>query len=446
MDYVPNTSENKTKMLEKIGVKDFSQLIKSIPSSLFLKRELCLPRALSEVELAKHIQTLSSRSKSTHEMISFLGGGAYDHFIPSVVNHILSRSEFYTAYTPYQAEVSQGTLQSVYEYQSLICQLTGMDVSNASMYDGASAVAEAALLAHSETGRDEVLVFNSVHPHYIQVLRTYTEGVRLKIKVGRLAEGLIDVDDLKKKVSAKVACVIVQNPNFFGLIEEVKEIESAVHSFGTLLIMVCDPISLGLLKPPGEYGADIACGEGQALGNPQNFGGPFLGYFACKKDLIRRMPGRIIGATTDTEGKRGFVMTLQTREQHIRREKATSNICTNEALCALASCVYLSLMGKSGLKKVAELCLQKSHYASEKITQIDGFSKKFSASFFRDFVVQTPVPPKRIIRSLLKRNILAGIDLSGYKLGLKNCLLLSVTEKRTKEEIDYFVEQLRKLV
>ena len=446
MDYVPNTSENKTKMLEKIGVKDFSQLIKSIPASLLLKRELCLPPALSEVELAKHIQKLSSKSKSTHEMISFLGGGAYDHFIPSVVNHILSRSEFYTAYTPYQAEVSQGTLQSAYEYQSLICQLTGMDVSNASMYDGASAVAEAALLAHSETGRDEVLVFNSVHPHYIQVLRTYTEGVRLKIKVGRLAEGFIDVDDLKKRVSAKVACVIVQNPNFFGLIEEVKEIESAVHSFGALLIMVCDPISLGLLKPPGEYGADVVCGEGQSLGNPQNFGGPFLGYFACKKNLIRRMPGRIIGATTDTEGKRGFVMTLQTREQHIRREKATSNICTNEALCALASCVYLSLMGKSGLKKVAELCLQKSHYALEKITQIDRFSKKFSAPFFREFVVQTPVPPKRIIRSLLKKNILAGIDLSGYKLGLKNCLLLSVTEKRTKEEIDYFVEQLKKLV
>ena len=446
MDYVPNTSENKKRMLEKIGVKDFSQLIQSIPASLLLKKELGLPRALSEVELTKHMQELSSKSKSTHEMISFLGGGAYDHFIPSVVNHILSRSEFYTAYTPYQAEVSQGTLQSIYEYQSLICQLTEMDVSNASMYDGASAVAEAALLAHSETGRDEVLVFNSVHRHYVQVLRTYTEGVGLKIKVGRIAEGLIDIADLKKRVSDKVACVIVQNPNFFGLTEEVKEIESVVHSFGALLIMVCDPISLGLLKPPGKYGADIACGEGQSLGNLLNFGGPFLGYFACKKNLIRRMPGRIIGVTTDTEGKRGFVMTLQTREQHIRREKATSNICTNEALCALASCVYLSLMGKSGLKKVAGLCLQKSHYALEKIAQIDGFSKKFSAPFFKEFVVQTPIPPKRIIKSLVKRKVLAGIDLSMYKLGLANCLLISVTERRTKEEIDYFVEQLKKLV
>jgi glycine dehydrogenase subunit 1 len=446
MDYIPNTFENRKRMLEKIGVKDFSQLIQSIPPSILLKRELCLPQALSEMKLVKHLQELSFKNKSTQEMISFLGGGAYDHFIPSVVNHILSRSEFYTAYTPYQAEVSQGTLQSIYEYQSLICQLTGMDVSNASMYDGASALAEAALLAHTETQRDEVLVFNSVHPHYIQVLRTYTRGAGLKIKVGRTDEGLIDVDDLEKRISKKVACVIVQNPNFFGLIEEVEKIEPLVHSSDALLVMVCDPISLGLLKPPGEYGADLACGEGQSLGNPLNFGGPFLGYFAGKENLIRRMPGRIVGATTDTEGKRGFVMTLQTREQHIRREKATSNICTNEALCALASCVYLSLMGKSGLKKLAELCLQKSHYALEKITQIDGFSKKFSAPFFKEFVLQTPIPSKRIIKSLLKKNIFAGIDLSGYRLGFQNCLLISVTEKRTKEEIDYFVEQLKKLV
>lgn len=446
MDYVPHTFEDKKKMLEKIGVESFEKLLESIPESLRLKRELSLPLPKSELELKTHLKELSEENKSTEKLISFLGGGAYDHFIPSVVEHIISRAEFYTAYTPYQAEVSQGTLQPIYEYQSLICELTEMEVSNASMYDCASATAEAALLAHSQTKREEVIIFDSVNPFYIDVLKTYTQRLDLKINLRKNKGGIVDLDDLKKTVSEKTACVVVQNPNFFGLLENVEEVEPSVHSSGALLIMVCDPISLGVLKPPGEYKADIAVGEGQSLGNRQSFGGPFLGFFTAKKGLIRRMPGRIIGATQDQEGKRGFVMTLQTREQHIRRERATSNICTNQALCALASCVYLSLLGKSGLRKVAELCLQKSHYTALRIEELDGFKMKFNSPFFKEFVVQTPVPPEKIIKELLKRKILAGIDLKKSKLGLENCLLISVTEKRTKEQIDYFVEELKKLI
>jgi glycine dehydrogenase subunit 1 len=446
MTYVPNTENDRKEMLKQIGVESFENLIECIPESIRLKEELKLPPPLSELQLTKLLTDLSTQSKNTSQLISFLGGGAYDHFIPAVVDHIISRSEYYTAYTPYQAEVSQGTLQSIYEFQSLICELTGMDVANASVYDGATAVAEAALLAHAETQRNEILVAGPVNPNYREVLSTYCRSLKLKVKTASPNEGLTDLEVVRKNVSEKVACVILQSPNFFGLIENVQEIESLTHSVGALLVLVCDPISLGILKTPGEYNADMAVGEGQALGNNLSFGGPYLGYFACKRNLIRRMPGRIVGATTDTQGRRGFVLTLQTREQHIRREKATSNICTNQALCALASCVYLSLLGKSGIKKVAFLCLQKSHYVFDEITRIEGFKKRFDAPFFKEFVVETPIPPKRIIRSLMKRNLFAGIDLARFDRKLKNCLLVCVTEKRTKEEIDYLVDELRKLV
>jgi glycine dehydrogenase subunit 1 len=445
MSYVPNTEHDRKEMLKKIGVESFEDLIGCIPHSVRLKEELKLPFPLSELQLTKLLTDLSCQNKKTSQIISFLGGGAYDHFIPAAVDHIISRSEYYTTYTPYQAEVSQGTLQAIYEFQSLICELTGMDVANASMYDGATAVAEAALLAHAETQRDEVLVAGSLNPSYKEVLSTYCRSLRLKVKTLPLNEGLVDLGAVKKKVSEKVACVILQNPNFFGLIEDVEEIELLTHSVGSLLVLACDPIALGILKTPGEYNADMAVGEGQTLGNNLSFGGPYLGYFACKRNLIRRMPGRIVGATTDNQGKRGFVLTLQTREQHIRREKATSNICTNQALCALASCVYLSLLGKSGIKKVAFLCLQKSHYAFDEITKIEGFKKRFDAPFFKEFVVETPFPPKRIIKSLMKRNLFTGIDLAQFDRKLKNCLLVCVTEKRTKEEIDYLVDELRKL-
>ncbi|KPL01155.1 MAG: glycine dehydrogenase [candidate division Zixibacteria bacterium SM23_73_3] len=445
MSYVPNTEQNRKEMLEKIGVREFSELIGAIPDSVRLRDELKLPPSLSEMELTKLLGERANQSKDASQMICFLGGGAYDHFIPAIVDHIISRSEYYTAYTPYQAEVSQGTLQTIYEFQSLICELTGMDVANASMYDGASAAAEATLLAHAHTGRDEVLVAGSLNPNYRDVLNTYCGSIKIKVRSLPLVEGLVDVEETKKKLSDKVSCVIVQTPNFFGLLENVGEIEPLAHSVGALVILVCDPISLGILKTPGEFNADIAVGEGQALGTNLNLGGPYLGYFACRRSLIRRMPGRIVAATTDTRGKRGFVMTLQTREQHIRREKATSNICTNQALCALSACVYLSLMGKSGIRKVAKFCLQKSHYATEQISRIDGFKKRFDAPFFKEFVIETPFSPKRIVRSLLKRNIFAGIDLSRFDRKLKNHLLVCVTEKRTKEEIDHLVDELRKL-
>lgn len=446
MSYIPNTEDDLKIMLEKMGVNNFEELINAIPEPLRTKKELKLPKGLSEFELKNLLKGMSEENKSSDDLISFLGGGAYDHFIPSVVNHILLRSEFYTAYTPYQPEVSQGTLQSIYEYQSLICQLTEMEVANASMYDGASAVAEAALLSLAETGRNEILVSASLNPNYHKVLCTYCERGGIKIRKMELNDGITDLEFLDKKLSPKTAGFILQSPNFFGLIENVAEIERKVHSVGALLIMVCDPISLAILKTPGEYGADIAVGEGQPLGNSLNYGGPYLGFFTCKKSLIRRMPGRIVGATVDSKGRRGYVLVLQTREQHIRRDKATSNICTNEALCALAATIYLSLLGKNGLRKVAELCLQKSHYVAERISQLDGFKLKFQKPFFKEFVIDTPIPAKRVIKLLQKKNILAGIDLSSFDRKLRNCLLVSVTEKRTKKEIDLLIENLRNIV
>lgn len=447
MCYAPNTDQNRKEMLEKIGVRDFSELIQAIPDSIRLKDELKLPPPLSELELTGLLDELASRNRNASQTICFLGGGAYDHFIPAIVDHITSRSEYYTAYTPYQAEVSQGTLQSIYEFQSLICELTGMEVANASMYDGATAVAEAALLAHAHTRRDEILVAGSLNPNYRKVIDTYCGSIKLKVDTLALeeGEGVVDPDAAKKKITDKVACVIVQSPNFFGLLEDIKEIEPLVHSVEALLVLACDPVSLGILKAPGEYNADIAVGEGQALGNRLYLGGPYLGYFACKQQLIRRMPGRIVAATADTKGRVGYVMTLQTREQHIRRERATSNICTNEALCALSACVYLSVMGKSGIRKVAELCLQKSHYAAEQIAGIDGFKKAYEAPFFKEFAIQTPIPAGKIVGALLERNIFAGVDLGPFDQNWANQLLVCVTEKRTKKEIDLLVEELKKL-
>jgi glycine dehydrogenase subunit 1 len=447
MSYVPNTDRNRKEMLERIGVRDFVELIGSIPDSLRLKQDLEIPSPLSEPELTRLLTGLANRNRDADHSICFLGGGAYDHFIPAIVDHIISRSEFYTAYTPYQAEVSQGTLQSIYEYQSLICELTGMDVANASMYDGATAVAEAALLAHAHTGREHILVGGSLHPHYRKVIDTYCGSIKLKVDTLPLVEGegLLDGDAVESMISDKVACVIVQTPNFFGLLENVKKIEPIVHSSGALLILVCDPISLGVLRTPGEYNADIAVGEGQALGNNLYLGGPYLGYFAAKRDLIRRMPGRIVAATTDTKGRVGYVMTLQTREQHIRRERATSNICTNQALCALSACVYLSVMGKMGIRKVAELCLQKSHYAAEQIDRISGFKRKYKTPFFKEFVIETPIPAEKVVRSLLDKGILVGVDMAGFDQSWRNQLLICVTERRTKTEVDLLAEELKKL-
>jgi len=443
MPFIPNTDADRQAMLERIGVPDFETLIGNIPKELRFTQELNLPPAVSELEIAREIHHKTRCNESVADAISFLGGGAYDHFIPAAVGAIISRSEFYTAYTPYQPEVSQGTLQAIYEYQSMIAELFDMEVANASMYDGGSALAEAALMAVAETGRKKILVSRGVHPHYRQVLQTYCHGQRIHIQFADLENGMTSLTDLAAKIDATTAAVMVQHPNFLGNLEEVFAISEQCHHHGALLISSTDPISLGLLEPPGRYDVDIATGEGQSLGNSLNFGGPYLGIMACKFDLIRRMPGRIVGATVDRLGRRGYVLTFQTREQHIRREKATSNICTNQALVALAATVYLALMGKQGIQHVANLCLQNSHYLAEQIQQLDGYQLAYTAPFFKEFVVTTPVPPHQIIERLLLQRIYAGIDLSRYDYGQTNGLLIAVTEKRTKAEMDAFVDALK---
>ncbi|MBI4552926.1 MAG: aminomethyl-transferring glycine dehydrogenase subunit GcvPA [Candidatus Latescibacteria bacterium] len=447
MTYIPNTDADREAMLRAIGIPSIQALLSTVPREVRLTRPLRLPAALSEPELRDLMAELAGQNLDFDHAVSFVGGGMYDHFVPSAIRHLASRSEFLTSYTPYQPEVSQGTLQAIYEYQSMICELTGMDVANASMYDGASATAEGMLLARAATGRSRVAVAGSVHPQYIETLRTYAHGPRLTIDLIPCPNGALDPARLHDAVSDQTACVLVQHPNFFGGLEAVADIERITHAHGALLVMAVDPMSLGLLKPPGDYGADLAVGEGQGLGNQVSFGGPTVGFFAARQELIRRMPGRIAGKTVDTQGRRGFVLTLQAREQHIRREKATSNICTSQQLNALMATIYLSMMGKVGLRKVGELCLQKSHYAADQISQLPGFSLRFSIPFFKEFVVRTPVPPGRIVHELAKQRLLAGIDLGWFpSLNVDDCLLVAVTERRTKPQIDRFVEALGALI
>jgi glycine dehydrogenase subunit 1 len=375
--------------------------------------------------------------------VSFVGGGMYDHFIPSAIRHLAGRSEFLTSYTPYQPEVSQGTLQGIYEFQSMICALTGLDVANASMYDGASATAEAMMMARAITGRNRVTLAGSLHPQYMETVRTYAHGPGIAVDVVACPDGGVDADALRKAVSDQTACAIIQHPNFFGNLEDMTALEPVVHGVGALLVMVVDPIALGLLKPPGAYGADIAVGEGQALGNAMSFGGPALGFFAVKEEYVRRLPGRIAGQTVDQQGRRGFVLTLQAREQHIRRDKATSNICTSQQLNALMATIYMALMGKQGLGRVAELCLQKSHYAAERIAAIPGYRLRFDRPFFKEFVVHTPGNPSAVIHELAKEGVLAGVSLRRFPaFDLEDGLLIAVTERRTRAQIDRLVDLL----
>ncbi|KPL18272.1 MAG: glycine dehydrogenase [candidate division Zixibacteria bacterium SM23_81] len=444
MPYIANTDTDRQKMLEAIGVTSFEELLEAIPEPLRWSGELSLPSGSTEQEVVHEVQALSWENHSSERLVSFLGAGAYDHFLPGVVAELLGRSEFYTAYTPYQAEVSQGTLQSIFEFQTLICQLTDMDVANASMYDAASSMGEAALMAHAHTGRRDLVIAGTVNPAYLQTLRTYTGGLGLTVQLVPFPEGHLDLGSLGAMVGDETAAVFFQQPNFLGILEPQAEAADIARRAGALVVVCVDPISLGLLVPPGQTGADIVLGEGQALGNAMNFGGPFLGFFACKKELVRQMPGRLVGQTTDRLGRRGFVLTLQTREQHIRREKATSNICTNHALNALASTIYLSLMGREGLREVADLCLQKSHYAQKAICRLPGFRLRFERPFFKEFAVQVPAPPGRIIQQLVAEGLLAGVDLGRFRMGLDDCLLVAVTEKRTREQIDHLVEHLGK--
>src|SRR6478672_4647058 len=389
MPYFYNTPDDIAAMLQAIGVSSMDELFAGVPAELRLKRALELSPALSEMELTQHLQSLAARNAHIGKKVCFLGGGAYDHFVPAIVDAIASRGEFYTSYTPYQPEVSQGNLQVMFEYQTLICQLTGMDVSNASLYDGGSAAAEGVLLAMSVTGRPKkAVVAESVHPHYREILQTYFKSIGAELVTVSAATGAVKPADIAAAVDGETACVLLQHPNFFGCLEDVAAIAKIAHDAGALLVQSFDPISLGLLKRPGDLGADVAVAEGQSLGTPLLYGGPYLGIMACKEQFVRRMPGRIAGQTVDRRGRRCWVLTLQTREQHIRREKATSNICTNQGLFALRAAIYLAQMGPHGLRETAELCTRKSAYAREQITAASRFEPAFSQPTFKEFVVR----------------------------------------------------------
>ncbi|RLC82693.1 MAG: aminomethyl-transferring glycine dehydrogenase subunit GcvPA [Chloroflexi bacterium] len=441
MPYIPNTDREREEMLRAIGVEKVEDLFTDIPEQARYV-DFHLPEPLSEAEILRELRQMAEMNADLDHYTCFLGAGAYNHFVPSVVKHVISRAEFYTAYTPYQPEISQGTLQSIFEYQTMVCQLTGMEVANASHYDGATSMAEAALMAVNvfRRKRRKVIVSPAVHPEYRAVLRTYVQGADITVVGDENLEA--DLDALAEFLDENTACLVIQNPNFFGQLEPVDGLADKVHAAGALLVVVVDPISLGLFKPPGEYGADIVVGEGQSLGNAIAFGGPYLGLFATRMKYVRKMPGRLVGETVDAEGKRGFVLTLSAREQHIRREKATSNICTNQALCALAAGAYLATMGKQGLRRVAELCYHKAHYAAQRIAELPGYELVGDKPFFKEFVVRCPRPPEEINRQLLEHRIIGGYDLGKDYPHLKDCMLLCVTEVNTREEIDRLVELL----
>jgi glycine dehydrogenase subunit 1 len=442
MSYVPHTAADRAEMLAAIGVERVEDLFHDVPAGRRFP-ELKLPEPLSEMEIMTELQAMSEENLDAGHFPSFLGAGAYNHYVPRVVDQIVSRSEFYTAYTPYQPEISQGTLQSVFEYQSMICALTGMEVANASHYDGATSTAEAVVMALNvgRGKRKRVILSPALHPEYRAVVRTYTQGMGLEITGdGDLTAG---VEDLAGLLDRDTACLVVQNPNFFGQIEDMEGLADKVHAAGAMLVVAADPISLGLLKPPGAYGADIVVGEGQSLGNGLNFGGPYLGYFACREKDVRKMAGRLVGETVDTEGKRGFVLTLATREQHIRREKATSNICTNQALCALAAAAHLAALGKTGLRTLAELCYHKTHYAASRIASVEGYEVVGAKPFFKEFVVRCPAPVKEINYFLLDEwGIIGGYDLGREYPHLQDHMLICVTEVIGREEIDALADAL----
>lgn len=445
MPYIPHTDAERRAMLETIGLPSLEALFEDVPAPWRFPH-LNLPPAASEMEILEELNALARQNQSVGRFAIFLGAGAYHHFIPAVVDHLASRGEFVTSYTPYQPEVSQGTLQAMFEYQSMIVRLTGMEVANASHYDGATAMAEAALMALNvaQGRRKKILVSPTVHPQYRQVLRTYVPAdSELAYVTGDevLTAGLAD---LVAQIDSETACLIIQNPNFFGELEDVDGLAEKVHARGALLVVVSNPIiSLGLLKPPGEYGADIVVAEGQPLGTALNCGGPYLGIFATREAYVRRMPGRLVGETTDRKGRRGYVLTLTPREQHIRREKATSNICTNQSLIALRAAIYLAYMGKQGLRAVAELCYHKAHYAAHAIAQLPGFAVTTTRPFFNEFRVRCPMPVAQLSQFLLDKGILGGYDLAGDYPHLQQEMLLCVTEMNTREQIDRLIAALQ---
>src|SRR5687768_8154168 len=432
-------------MLEAIGLKSAEELFDSIPQDLLLKRPLNTPAALSEIELLNRFERMGGRNAGARRP-SFLGGGAYSHYIPTIVDHIISRSEFFTAYTPYQPEISQGTLQAIFEFQTLVCQLTGMDIANASMYDGSTAMAEAVLMAERVTKRSKVIASSAIHPEYLQVAHTYVQhaGIELQHSAYSTETGATSADSLSG-LDDKTAAVVVQSPNFFGCVEDVQALADKAHAVGALLIVVVtEAISFGLLKSPGACGADIVVAEGQSFGVPLSFGGPYVGLFATREKYARQIPGRLVGEAFDAKGRRGYVLTLATREQHIRREKATSNICTNEGLIALAATVYLETMGRRGVQEAARQCAQKAAYTARAISGLKGYSLPFSGPCFNEFVVRGPLKSVELLSRLAGENAInGGLALSRYFADRPNDLLVCVTETNTREQIDALVEGIK---
>jgi glycine dehydrogenase subunit 1 len=444
MRYIPHTDEDIRQMLETIGVDDVEALFEGVPAGVRLNRPLELSPPAAESELLRELGRLAGRNATVASHLSFLGGGAYNHFIPAVVDQLISRSEFYTAYTPYQPEISQGTLQAIFEYQTLICQLTGMDAANASMYDGASACAEGVLMAARATRRRKVLLSRALHPEYRETVATYCRYLELElVEIPFDSAGRTGMGELERLLDKDTAAVVIGYPNFFGVIEDLAAISTAAHDCGAYLVAaVQEPIALGLLKSPGELDADIVAGEGQSFGIPVSYGGPYLGFFAARKKDLRSMPGRLVGETVDSEGRRGFVLTLATREQHIRREKATSNICSNEGLCALMATVYLSLLGKQGVRAVAQQNLAKTEYAKQKIAALPGFSLPFSGPTFNEFVVEANEGADEVLRRLESSDILGGISLQRWYGEMPGRILVCVTEQNSRAEIDALVAAL----
>ncbi|WP_100398377.1 aminomethyl-transferring glycine dehydrogenase subunit GcvPA [Bacillus sp. FJAT-44742] len=445
--YLPMTEKDQTDMLHIIGAESVEELFSNIPSSIRFNGEMNLPAPLSEPALIKEFKKLEERNVNFKSHASFLGAGVYDHYIPSVVDHVIRRSEFYTAYTPYQPEISQGELQAIFEFQTMICELTGMDIANSSMYDGPTSLAEAAMMSygHSRMKKKKVVVSKGIHPEALDVLKTYVSGPGLEVKEIDLKEGRTDAAALKEAVDDETACVIVQYPNFYGNIEDLKEIESISHSKKAMFVVSSNPLSLGVLTPPGDFGADIVVGDAQPFGIPAQMGGPHCGYFATTKKLMRKVPGRLVGQTVDEDGKRGFVLTLQAREQHIRRDKATSNICSNQALNALAASVAMSAIGKYGVKEMAVQNLRKAHYAKQKLKK-SGIELMDEQPVFNEFVIRINKPVAEINKKLLQKGFIGGYDLGLVSEERKGQMLLCVTEEKTKEEIDQFVKELEAFV
>jgi len=444
--YIPNSPDERAEMLRQIGAGAIEDLFDSIPRDLRLRQSLNVPAALSEIELLKKFDDTATRNPAAGR-ISFLGGGAYSHYIPTVVDHLISRSEFFTAYTPYQPEISQGTLQAIFEFQTLVCQLTGMDIANASMYDGSTAMAEAVLMAERVTRRSKVVASSAIHPEYLAVAHTYVQhaGIQLEHAAFDAATGQTETGAFDS-IDDQTAAIVVQSPNFFGCVEDLQALSEKAHANGALLIVaVTEAISFGLLRSPGACGADIVVAEGQSFGVPLSFGGPYVGLFATRDKYARQIPGRLVGEAYDQKGRRGFVLTLATREQHIRREKATSNICTNEGLIALAATIYLETMGPRGVEQVAQQCAQKAHYAAREIGKIEGFSLPYSGPFFNEFIVSAPSDAARLLENLAsEKGIDGGIALSRFDKNRPNDFLVCVTELNTREQIDLLVQGLKR--